>query len=61
LDKQSTNKVISNKFDKSLFTPLVIFLALAYFIEGVGVVVQATFLPDIVNSLPGLAIHGGYA
>jgi hypothetical protein len=39
----------------------VIILALAYFIEGVGMVVQATFLPDIVNSLPGLARHGSYA
>jgi predicted MFS family arabinose efflux permease len=60
-DKQGADKVISHKFDKSLFTPLVIVLALAYFTEGVGMVVQATFLPDIVNSLPGLAGYGGYA
>lgn len=60
-EKQSADQVIKHKFDKSLFSPLVIVLALAYFTEGVGMVVQATFLPDIVNSLPGLAGYGGYA
>ena len=60
-EKQSADQVIKHKFDKSLFSPLVIILALAYFTEGVGMVVQATFLPDIVNSLPGLAGYGGYA
>tara|TARA_R110002167_G_scaffold134399_3_gene320105 strand:- start:493 stop:1680 length:1188 start_codon:yes stop_codon:yes gene_type:complete len=60
-DKQNADQVIKHKFDKSLFSPLVIILALAYFTEGVGMVVQATFLPDIVNSLPGLAGYGGYA
>ena len=60
-EKQTADQVIKHKFDKSLFTPLVIVLALAYFTEGVGMVVQATFLPDIVNSLPGLDGYGGYA
>jgi predicted MFS family arabinose efflux permease len=60
-DTQATDKVMQNKFDKSLFNPLVIVLALAYFTEGVGMVVQATFLPDIVNSLEGLSGYGGYA
>jgi len=60
-DKQPANKIIKHKFDKSLFSPLVIILILAYFTEGVGMVVQATFLPDIVNSLEGLAGYGGYA
>ena len=60
-DKQNTDQVIKHKFDKALLSPLVIVLALAYFTEGVGMVVQATFLPDIVNSLPGLAGYGGYA
>ena len=60
-DKQSADQVVKHKFDKALFSPLVIVLALAYFTEGVGMVVQATFLPDIVNSLPGLAGYGGYA
>ena len=60
-EKQPAEQVVKHKFDKSLFTPLVIVLALAYFTEGVGMVVQATFLPDIVNSLPGLEGFGGYA
>lgn len=60
-EKQSPEQIIKHKFDKSLFSPLVIILALAYFTEGVGMVVQATFLPDIVNSLPGLSGYGGYA
>ena len=60
-DKQASDKVIRHTFDRSLFNPLVIILALAYFTEGVGMVVQATFLPDIVNSLEGLSGYGGYA
>ena len=59
-DKQPLADVVKHKFDKSLFSPLVIILILAYFTEGVGMVVQATFLPDIVNSLEGLAGYGGY-
>ncbi|MBL4899578.1 MAG: YbfB/YjiJ family MFS transporter [Colwellia sp.] len=60
-DKQPKDKVIKHKFDKSLFSPLIIILTLAYFTEGMGMVVQATFLPDIINSLEGLAGFGGYA
>lgn len=59
-DKQPLSEVITHKFDKSLFSPLVIILIIAYFTEGVGMVVQATFLPDIVNALDGLAGFGGY-
>jgi len=59
-DKQPKNEVIKHKFDKSLFSPLMVILTLAYFTEGVGMVVQATFLPDIVNSLEGLSGYGGY-
>ncbi len=59
-DKQPSVSVIKHKFEKSLFTPLVIILIFAYFTEGIGMVVQATFLPDIVNSLDGLAGYGGY-
>ena len=43
-------------FVKSDF--FVILIILAYFTEGVGFVVQATFLPDIVNSLEGLEGFG---
>jgi len=42
------------KVDFSIFTPYVIFLVLAYFTEGVGFVIQGTFLPTIINSLEGL-------
>ncbi|MBU2924349.1 YbfB/YjiJ family MFS transporter [Colwellia sp. 1_MG-2023] len=59
-DKQPNNEVVKHKFDKSLFSPMVIILILAYFTEGIGMVVQATFLPDIVNSLQGLDGYGGY-
>lgn len=59
-EKQPTSEVIKHKFDKSLFSPMVIILILAYFTEGVGMVVQATFLPDIVNSLEGLEGYGGW-
>jgi len=59
-EKQPSNEIVKHKFDKSLFTPITIILILAYFTEGVGMVVQATFLPDIVNSLPGLEGYGGY-
>ena len=59
-DKQPANAVVKHKLDRTLFSPMVIILILAYFTEGVGMVVQATFLPDIVNSLDGLDGYGGY-
>lgn len=41
-------------FNRRIFTPFVLLLMAAYFTEGVGFVVQATFLPDIINHiLPG--------
>jgi predicted MFS family arabinose efflux permease len=46
------------KLSKSIFSPYVILLILAYFTEGVGFVVQGTFLPDIINSLKGLDGYG---
>jgi predicted MFS family arabinose efflux permease len=42
----------------SIFTPYVILLILAYYCAGVGFVVQATFFPDIINSLEGLNGQG---
>ncbi|KGJ94618.1 YbfB/YjiJ family MFS transporter [Colwellia psychrerythraea] len=59
-DKQASNDIVKHKFDKSLFSPIAILLICAYFTEGVGMVVQATFLPDIVNSLDGLGGSGGF-
>jgi len=57
-DKKVEQKVVKHPFDKSLFSFFVILIILAYFTEGVGFVVQATFLPDIVNSLEGLEGYG---
>ena len=57
-DKTVKQNVVKHKFDISIFTPFVIILIMAYFTEGVGFVVQGTFLPDIINHLPGLAGYG---
>ncbi|MEY3090969.1 MAG: hypothetical protein RL113_1285 [Pseudomonadota bacterium] len=53
--KQSS---VKHPFSKSIFSTYVILLVLAYFTEGVGFVVQGTFLPDIINSLEGLEGYG---
>ncbi len=60
VDKAIKQNAAQHKFDKKLFTPFVILLIMAYFTEGVGFVVQGTFLPDIINSLEGLEGFGGY-
>lgn len=57
-DKKVEQKVVKHKFDRSLFSLFVIILIVAYFTEGVGFVVQATFLPDIINNLEGLEGYG---
>jgi len=57
-DKEIKQAQIKQKFDFTIFTPFVILLILAYFAEGVGFVVQATFLPDIINNLEGLEGYG---
>lgn len=51
---------VKHHIDKSLFSPFVIILIMAYFCEGVGMVVQGTFLPDIINSLEGLQGFGSF-
>jgi len=58
-DKEIKKEAIKHKLSKNIFTPYVILLILAYFTAGVGFVVQATFLPDIINSLDGLEGYGG--
>ncbi len=57
-DKKVKTNVVKHKFNKALFTPFVILIICAYFTEGVGFVVQGTFLPDIINSLKGLEGYG---
>jgi len=53
-DHHIRQAAVSHRFDLTIFTPFVILLTIAYFTEGVGFVVQATFLPDIINAIPGL-------
>jgi len=57
-DKEVKQAQIKQKFDFTIFTPFVIVLIIAYFAEGVGFVVQATFLPDIINNLESLEGYG---
>jgi len=57
-DKIVKKDAIKHPLSKSIFSAYVMLLILAYFTEGVGFVVQATFLPDIINSLEGLQGYG---
>jgi len=57
-DKNIHADMIKLKSKESIFTPFVILLILAYFTEGVGFVVQGTFLPKIINTLDGLQGYG---
>ena len=57
-DRKINQNPVKHKFDTSIFSIFVILLIMAYFTEGVGFVVQGTFLPDIVNNLPGLQGYG---
>jgi predicted MFS family arabinose efflux permease len=57
-DKVIKKEAVKHTLSKSIFSTYVILLILAYFTEGVGFVVQGTFLPDIINSLEGLEGYG---
>lgn len=57
-DKEQKSSATVHKVSKSMFTPHVILLILGYFTAGVTFVVQATFFPDIINSLEGLDGQG---
>ncbi|MFQ3175672.1 MAG: putative MFS family arabinose efflux permease [Psychromonas sp.] len=57
-DQELKQKAIQHKLSMSIFSPYVVLLILAYFTEGVGFVIQGTFLPDIINSLEGLDGYG---
>jgi len=52
-----TNKPTS-KVSKNIFSSYVILLIAAYFTEGVGFVVQGTFLPDIINNINQVDSYG---
>eukprot|EP01155_Anaeramoeba_flamelloides_P042268 Anaeramoba_flamelloidesc36051_g1_i2.p1 GENE.c36051_g1_i2~~c36051_g1_i2.p1 ORF type:complete len:368 (+),score=-12.09 c36051_g1_i2:3-1106(+) len=58
-DHESKKSAGIHKVNFAMFTPYVILLILAYFTAGVGFVVQATFFPDIINSIKGLEGYGG--
>jgi predicted MFS family arabinose efflux permease len=57
-DKAIKKESVKHPLSRSIFSTYVILLILAYFTEGVGFVVQGTFLPDIINSLEGLEGYG---
>ena len=59
-DKEVKQNSVKHHIDKKLFSHFVIILIMAYFCEGVGMVVQGTFLPDIINSLEGLEGFGSF-
>ena len=58
-DKKVKTNGVKHKFDRSLFSPFAIIVIIVYFTVGIGFVVQATFLPDIINSIKGLEGYGG--
>jgi predicted MFS family arabinose efflux permease len=55
----TVGKTNTHLFDKNLFSGFVVVLILAYFTAGVGMVIQGTFLPTIIKSLPGLESIAG--
>ena len=59
-DNEVKQNSVKHHIDKKLFSPFVIILIMAYFCDGVGMVVQGTFLPDIINSLEGLEGFGSF-
>ncbi len=60
-DKETHKVSLNKESTKSVFSLYVVLLILAYLTEGVGFVVQGTFLPEIVNSLKGLEGRGNLA
>ncbi len=58
-DKEVSQKNEKHPFNKALFSPFVVVLIVAYFTEGVGFVIQGTFLPTILKSIEGLESVAG--
>ena len=58
-DKEISQKDEKHPFNKALFSPFVVVLIVAYFTEGVGFVIQGTFLPTILKSIEGLESVAG--
>jgi MFS family permease len=57
--KTVKQSVIKQSFNPVLFSGFVLILITAYLTAGVGFVVQGTFLPTIIKSLPGLEVYAG--
>ncbi len=57
-EEELNNQTSKFSFDKSIFSFFVFVLIFAYFTEGIAMVVQATFLPDIINNIKGLVGFG---
>lgn len=58
IENKIDTHIIKHKIDKKIFSPFIIILTIVYFCEGIGFVVQATFLPDIINKVEGLEGYG---
>lgn len=58
LDEQENQSFLKVKGKPFKMDSFVIVLIFSYFTVGVGFVVQGTFLPDIINSIEGLAGFG---
>ena len=58
-DKKINANNEKHPINKSLFSPFVLILIVAYFTAGVGFVIQGTFLPTILKSIPGLETVAG--
>ena len=58
-DEEISHKNVKHPFNKALFSPFVVVLIVAYFTEGVGFVIQGTFLPTILKSIEGLESIAG--
>jgi len=58
-DSKVSHQNEKHPFNKALFSPFVVVLIVAYFTEGVGFVIQGTFLPTILKSIEGLESIAG--
>jgi predicted MFS family arabinose efflux permease len=60
-DRVLNKEAAKYPLNRTLFTPHILLLIFGYYTAGVGFVIQATFLPDIINSINGLKGYGSMA
>ena len=58
-DKEQKSSNEKHPFDKKLFSAFVVILIAAYFTAGVGFVIQGTFLPAIIKTMPAVEEFSG--